>query len=93
MSFAWVHRLENGGGEPNAIGNAEARRLEAKDFLASVKETIGPSEYLKLVDHLKGLHSQVITVPECRKAFQDQLKGYPDLMKSFDKFLPQRFTN
>lgn len=85
------YRSRTGGGGAHTIGNVEARRHGAKEFLVKVKDTVGAANYLKLVDHLKGLHGRVITIPQCREAFQSQLHDHPELMNCFDEFLPKKF--
>jgi len=90
-SHWYSYRSRTGGGGAHTIGNAEARRHGAKEFLVKVKDTVGAAKYLKLVDHLKGLHGRVITVPQCREAFQSELHDHPELMSCFDEFLPKKF--
>jgi len=81
-----------GGGPSNSVGSLEGRRLVARDFLVTVKNTVGVEQYLILVNHLKGLHARVLTIPQCREAFALVLKEkHPELMKCFDDYLPQRF--
>ena len=86
-----VYRSRTGGGAPNTIGNTEARRIGATDFLVAVKDAVGVHGYLTLVTHLKSLHARVITIPECREAFKLGLKDHVELMQRFDDYMPKRF--
>jgi hypothetical protein len=88
-----IQRVKTGGGDSDSIGSVEARRLIAKDFLVVLKDTIGAVKYLKLINHLKSLHSKVITIPQCREVFKVELKDHPALMERFDNFLPKEFKD
>jgi len=85
---------KTGGGSSSAVGEAESRRIGAKEFLVAMKDTIGIENYLILVNHLKGLHSRVMTIPQCREGFASVLEqNHPELMKRFDEYLPRKFRN
>ena len=86
-----VYRSRTGGGSSHAIGSTEARRLGAKDFLIALKDTVGITNYLTLVDHLKSLHLRVITIPQCREVFKSHLKEHPEMLKRFEDYLPVKF--
>ena len=77
----------------NAIGSVETMRLGATDFLQVLKDTVGPRDYLTLVDHIKSLYARVITIPQCREVFQFHLSEHPHLMKRFDSFLPKHMVS
>ena len=81
------------GGVPNSVGSAEARRLGAKDFLLSTRDTIGPAQYLVLVNHLKALNARTLTIPQLKEGFESVLQEHPILLEKFMAFLPKKFRN
>ena len=90
--FFCINRSRNGG-EPNSIGAAEARRLGAKDFLLTARDTLGPAQYLILVNYLKALNARTLTIPQLKEGFGSVLQDHPNLLEKFKFYLPKKFRN
>lgn len=89
----YFYRSKTGGGGPDEIGEVEARRLECKDFLVEVRETVGPNNYLTIVNLLKSLNAKVLSIPQMKDGFSAILQDYPELLNRFENYLPTRFRS
>lgn len=82
---------KTGGGASDTIGATEQRRVSAKDFLTTVRDTIGLDNYVKLAKLLKSYHSRDTSIPSLKDKATALLEDNPDLLERFFEFLPKKF--
>jgi hypothetical protein len=82
--------FRTGGGDEDAVGATQLRRNEAANLLSKIKETVGEEAYLVLAKSLKAYYAHSdSSLTEVKNTAADIMKAHPDLLKTFEHFLPR----
>jgi len=82
--------FRTGGGGEDAVGATQLRRNEAASLLTLIKDKVGEDAYLVLAKSLKAYYTHSGTsLEEVKNTAADIMKTHPDLLNSFEAFLPK----
>lgn len=82
--------FRTGGGGEGAVGATQLRRNEAANLLTLIKNKVGEDAYLVLAKSLKAYYAHSGTsLEEVKNTAADIMKTHPDLLNSFEAFLPK----
>ena len=86
--------FRTGGGDEDAVGATQLRRNEAANLLSKIKETVGEEAYLVLAKSLKAYYAHSdSSLTEVKNTAADIMKAHPDLLKTFEHFLPREIRS
>lgn len=86
--------FRTGGGDEDAVGATQLRRNEAANLLSKIKETVGEEAYLVLAKSLKTYYAHSdSSLTEVKNTAADIMKAHPDLLKTFEHFLPREIRS
>jgi hypothetical protein len=86
--------FRTGGGDEDAVGATQLRRNEAASLLSKIKEKVGEDAYLVLAKSLKAYYAHSDTsLMEVKNTAADIMKAHPDLLNTFEAFLPNEIRS
>ena len=82
--------FRTGGGDEDAVGATQLRRNEAANLLSMIKNRVGDDAYLVLAKSLKSYYANSgASLDDVKNTAADIMKAHPDLLKTFEAFLPK----
>jgi len=86
--------FRTGGGDDDAVGATQMRRNEAANLLSMIKDKVGEDAYLVLAKSLKAYYAHSGTsLEEVKNTAADIMKAHPDLLNTFEAFLPKEIRS
>ena len=70
-------------------GALEDRRVQAKELLLEINDTLGREKMAEVIDAIKLHHED--SMSELKPVLLDVLDGYPEFQKRLLDYLPERF--
>ena len=86
--------FRTGGGNEDAVGAAQLRRNEAANLLTMIKDQVGEDAYTVLAKSLKAYYARSgASLEGVKNAAADIMKAHPELLNSFEAFLPKEIRS
>jgi len=80
-------------GGTDTIGEAEKRRVQAKDLLMEVRNKLGVDTYYEVTKYLRSFQKREADMWELKRGCVDLFKNSPELLERFMEFLPPKYRS